>query len=284
MAPKAPIGATIMHDDADHAEQRLVEAVDQSDNRLAVLAHRRQHRAEQDRQQQNAQQIAFGESADERLWNDVHQKVDRIGVLRRGCVNLDRCRVERMHVDVHAVAGPPDIDDEEADEQRDRGHDFEVDQRFQGDAADLLHLADAGDAVHHRAEDNRRNQHPDELDEAVAERMQVLADLREEYSDQDAKDHACGDLKRQVLVNRFPAQSRCADSLCLGHYILLILLLIFAVMKTKRLASSVSVPKVAASTMQSSHAGQPRRPRSAVRSRRRSRRPIPCWSGAEARC
>jgi hypothetical protein len=78
------------------------------------------------------------------------------------------------------------VDDHEADDQRDRGHDLEVDQRLQADPADLLHVLHAGDAVHHGAEDDRRDQHLDQLDEGVAERLHLRPELRVEVSEEDA--------------------------------------------------------------------------------------------------
>ena len=59
--------------------------------------------------------------------------------------------------------------------ERERGHDLEVEQRLEADAADLLHVLHAGDAVHDRAEDDRRDEHLDQLDEGVAERLHRLA-------------------------------------------------------------------------------------------------------------
>ena len=54
-----------------------------------------------------------------------------------------------------------------------RRDDLEVDQRLAADPPDLLHVAGAGDAEHDRAEDDRADQHLDEGDEPVAERLQL---------------------------------------------------------------------------------------------------------------
>ena len=65
-------------------------------------------------------------------------------------------------------------------------NDLEVDQRLEADAPDLLEVAHRGDAVHHRAEDHRRDHHLDQRNEAVAERLQRSAGVGKEMSDQDA--------------------------------------------------------------------------------------------------
>ena len=83
--------------------------------------------------------------------------------------------VERRGIDVHAGAGLHDVDDREADDQRDRADDLEIEQRIAAGLADLLHVLHAGDADDDRAEDDRRDDHLDQLDEAVAERLHRLA-------------------------------------------------------------------------------------------------------------
>ena len=57
------------------------------------------------------------------------------------------------------------------DHQREGRNDLEIDQRLDADAADLLGVLDMRDARDHRAEDDRRDHHLDQLDEAVAERL-----------------------------------------------------------------------------------------------------------------
>ena len=68
-------------------------------------------------------------------------------------------------------AGPDHIADDKTDHQREGGDDLEIDQRLDADAADLLGILDMRDAGDHRAEDDRRDHHLDQLDEAVAERL-----------------------------------------------------------------------------------------------------------------
>jgi hypothetical protein len=101
----------------------------------------------------------------------VQQGADHGLLVRLGGVGRNRLGVQRGRVDVHANPGPPQVDDDQADDQRHRCHDLEVDDRFEADPADLLHVFHAGDTVDDRTEDDRRDQHPDQRHEGVAERL-----------------------------------------------------------------------------------------------------------------
>jgi hypothetical protein len=54
---------------------------------------------------------------------------------------------------------------------------LEIDQRLDPDPADLLEVAHLGHADHHGAEDDRRQQHLDQLDEAVGQGLQRRPDM-----------------------------------------------------------------------------------------------------------
>jgi hypothetical protein len=90
----------------------------------------------------------------------------------------------------------------EADHQRDGAHDLEVQQRKTAGLAHLLHVFHAGDADHHRAEDDRRDDHLDELDEAVAQRLHGLAERGIEVAEQHADDHRGDHLHVKGSVQR----------------------------------------------------------------------------------
>src|SRR6516225_875205 len=68
------------------------------------------------------------------------------------------------------------IDGNKSDDQGDAGQHFKIYQRFERDASNLGHVGHAGDAVHHRAEDDRRDEHADRLDEGVAQRLHLGAE------------------------------------------------------------------------------------------------------------
>ena len=124
-------------------------------------------------------------------------------------VGGDCLGVERRRVDVHAGARLHDVDDDQADDQRDRADDLEVEQRQAAGLADLLHVLHAGDADDDGAEDDRRDDHLDQLDEAVAERLHRLAGLRAEVAEQDADDDRDDDLEVERLVERLAGSGPC---------------------------------------------------------------------------
>ena len=120
-------------------------------------------------------------------------RLSRRDVLRNGL------RVERRGIDVHSHARPCHVDHDQPNNQRQRRHYLEVDQREHAGFADRPDTGRAGDADNHRAEDDRCDDHPDELDERVAERLHRDARARPEMTDEDA--HRGGD--EHLAVERF---------------------------------------------------------------------------------
>ncbi len=144
--------------------------------------------AGEDSDQQHLQQVALHERADEGVRDDAHQVLDEAFVLGARHIGGDRLRVERGRIDVEAGARLDDLADQQADAERDGRDHLEINQRLDADPAEFLQVAHAGDAVHHGAEDHRRDHHLDQRDEAVAERFERLAEIRIEMPDRDA-DH-----------------------------------------------------------------------------------------------
>jgi hypothetical protein len=169
-------------------------------DRLAGLAEKSDRKAGKDRNQQDLQQIAARERAKIAVGNDPEKMGDDALLLRLGDVGGDGFRVDRGGIDVEAVAGLQDFADDQADRQRHRRDGLEIDQRFQADAANALQIPHRGNAVHDGAEDHRRNHHLDQRDEAVAERLQLLAEIRIEISDQDTERDCDENLNIQDLV------------------------------------------------------------------------------------
>ena len=97
------------------------------------------------------------------------------------------------------------IDHDEADDQRDRRHDLEVDERAQPDTADLTHGTHVRDADDNRREDDRRDHHADQLDESIAERPHRGAGFRPGDPDEHAERNA-----RQHLDVEVSVHSRCS--------------------------------------------------------------------------
>jgi len=172
-------------------------------HRLAAFADVREHRPEQQRDQQDLQDFALRECRHERVRNDVHQEVDgRLTVRLRG-IRCDFLAVQRSRIDVEADARPQQVRRREAEQQCERRDDFEVQQRLAADAPDLLHVLHPGDAGHDRTEDDRSDHHLDELDEGIAERLHVDGEGRIEMAERDTDDDRHDHLDVQHFVDRF---------------------------------------------------------------------------------
>ena len=170
--------------------------------RPAALAHELQTEREQQGEEQHLQHLALGEGADHGGGDDVRDVVPCAHVVRLGDVGLDAAGIDGLRIDVHARAGLPEVHHQQADHQGERGRQLEIQQCLQPDAADLLHVLHAGDAVHHGAEDDRADHHLDGGDEHVAERLQAGAGGGEEIADQDAEDDRTEHLDIEVVMDR----------------------------------------------------------------------------------
>ena len=122
--------------------------------------------AEEDAEDDDLQDVAFGHRIDDRVRDRVQQ--DLVPRLRGGG---DRRTLP--HRQVHTDARPREVDGEQTDDQRERRDDLEVDQRTQPHPADDLEVARAGDAGHQRREDQRRDHHLDQPEEQLAEWPEV---------------------------------------------------------------------------------------------------------------
>ena len=183
------------HHHGDDAEQRVEQAVDDDDHRLAAFARLNQGEAEEQRDQDDLQHGALGEGIHHRRGDDVHEEADDAGLRFRPLgVGGDSAAVDMRGVDVHADARLHHVDHHEADDEGQRRDDLEVDQRAHTDAADLLHVTHLGDADHDGTEDDRREQHLDQLDEAVRQGLQRDGDVGQEIPDEPADDDCYEDL------------------------------------------------------------------------------------------
>ena len=124
-----------------------------------------------------------------------------MGLGRLGAVAGGGLHVGGVRGHVEPDPGLQEVDHHQPDDQRERRHDFEIEERAQADAADVLHLPHVGDADRDGREDDRRDQHPHELDEAVAQRAHRGAALRPQDADRDAE----GD-RREHLEVEAPVQ------------------------------------------------------------------------------
>ena len=182
--------------------QRMRDLFDKNHDRPARFTGGGQRKAEQHRKQQHLKDLAFGKGIDHGVGNDVQQKIDGALRMRGGRVTGERLGIQRGDVDVHPRTRLERIDHDDADDQRDRAHGLEIEQRLATDAADLLHVLHAGDTGHHGAENDRRDNHLDELDEAVAQRLHCRADIGPEVAEQHSTCDREQDSHIKMLVDR----------------------------------------------------------------------------------
>ena len=215
IAPKAPMGATFMTMPTMPNSTWDSFSI-KSKTGLPLRAERVEREAEEEREKQHLQHVALGKGADHAVRDDVEQEVHRALHLPGLRVLRDRLGIEAGGIDVHPGAGLDDVHDHQTDDERERAHDLEVEQRVAAGLADRLHVLHAGDADDDRAEDDRRDDHLDELDEPVAEGLHRGAGLREEVPEQDADDDSDDHLEIERLVA--PLLGRCAGVMRVCHF------------------------------------------------------------------
>ena len=186
-----------LHNEAERREQHVRERIDRFECRLAGAADARQAEPAQDRKQQHRKYLAFGECAKERVGDDVQHELGEAFGRRVVCEALRDRRIKRRRVDVHASAWLHHEYRGEPDHQRQDGEHVEQRHRLHQRLADLLAVVQARDAEHDRAEDDRRDHHLDELDEAVAERLERRAEVGPVVPDGDAEREPDEDLEVQ---------------------------------------------------------------------------------------
>jgi hypothetical protein len=105
-------------------------------------------------------------------------------------------------IDVHAGPGLQQVDRDQPEDKRCGGQHLEIDQRLERNAADLGHAGHPGNAVHHRAEDDGRDQHADRLDEGVAKRRHPHAGIRIQRAERDAGGHRQEHQEPELQIER----------------------------------------------------------------------------------
>lgn len=187
------------HHESDDGEYHLGGDVDEMDQRRGALAELHQRKSAQYGDEEHLEDVALGKGADERRGHDVHQERYKADHARLLDIGLDRAGIDAGGIDVHADAGLEQVHRNETDDQRDRGHEFEIDDRLDGDAPDTGHIGHMRDAMDDRAEDDRRDQHPDCLDEGVAKRLHPGAPLGIDDPKRDSGRHGDQHLDPELL-------------------------------------------------------------------------------------
>ena len=204
-----------LHDHADDTEQHVRQLFDQFEHRLAALAEGMHGIAEQDGEKQHLQHVALGEGIDHAGRDDVDQEIGGRLHLARADVLVDALGVERARVDIHAAAGRPDVDHDQADDQGDGAHHLEIQHGVTTGLADLLHVFHAGNADDDGAEDDRGDDHLDQLDEGIAKRLHGCAGFGIEMPQSNADGNGHQHLEIQTLEYRFFRHLTKSPQLCI---------------------------------------------------------------------
>lgn len=102
---------------------------------------------------------------------------------------------------MHTRARSDRIDDHKTDDESNRRNRFEVKQREAARFADLLHVFHAGNTRHNGTEDHGGNDHFDETNKAVAERLHRSSDVGSRHAEPDTDQDRANDLEIKNFVD-----------------------------------------------------------------------------------
>jgi hypothetical protein len=193
-----------LHHEPDDAEQRRRDILQYVEERFRALAQARQYDAGQDREEQHLQHVAPRECAKERVRNNRQQVLDEATRMRRRQRAIEGRLIEFLSHRVQAGARPHEMRHRDADEQRERGREFEPDEGLGSGAADGLQIFHARNAEHERREHDGRDQHLDQAHEAISERLHRDAPRRTEPTQK----HGQRDRHQHLRVQARPARLR----------------------------------------------------------------------------
>src|SRR6266852_2574208 len=175
------------YDQPHRPEQNGRYRIDERADALALFSSdQREADAENDREKQHLEHVVARQRVERSGRNDIHEEAADAAALQIVRVvgkGTERLGVQRRGIDVHAVARPEQVGEQQTDDQRDRGHDLEIDQRLDADPADFLEVAGARDAVHHDAEHDRSDDHRNQLQKGVAQDLELDGKIRHRHAE-----------------------------------------------------------------------------------------------------
>jgi len=184
-------------DQRDHSEKDPRDVIEQVADGPAVLTESIEREAEEQRDQQDLQDIAFDKRRDKGAGDEVQQGVDDPGGLRGGRVGGHGLGVKGSGRGVKPRARVEGIGHDEPDDQGQGGDDFEIDQGAQADLPSATEVAHTGEAHDHGGENDGSDEHLDESDEGVAEGLELGAERGLEIAEETAQHDAEEDLEIQ---------------------------------------------------------------------------------------
>ena len=174
-----------LHDDPRKLEHHVGHGFTKPEHRLLGAAtYLRESDREQHGPENDLQHLVAGGRVEKTLRHDVLEHG------REGDRLARRRRRGGRHGGRHTDTRFDDVDRQQPDEQRQRRDDFEVDDRFQREPADALHvIAVARDADDQRAENQRHDDRFDDPNEGGRDRKQRNGERGKHNPDRNAGEH-----------------------------------------------------------------------------------------------
>ena len=193
-------------DDQPHRlEQHGCDRVDEGGDLLTLFADQGEADPKDDREEQHLKHVVASEGVDRRGGDDVQDEAAdpfALQLVRIGGVRIHRRSIELRGIDIHAVAGAEDESEHDSEHQGDGCHDLEVDEGLDADTPDLLEVAGSRDAMHDDAEDDWRDNHRNQLQKSVAQKLELDGEVRHRHAQHDAQQQRDKNLNEERLVQR----------------------------------------------------------------------------------
>lgn len=149
---------------------------------LGLLPDRGHGDAHEEGEDDGAEQVALSERGEDVLRYGVQDQFVEVDALAQAVQVIGVGPVYGS-----ALADPRELGQSHRDQQDDGGDDLEVEDGLAGDPADLLDRLHAGDAQHDEREDQREYDDLDQVQEHLAEDLQLLAGRGREGPDQGSE-------------------------------------------------------------------------------------------------
>ena len=168
----------------------------------ALVAHQGQRATKQHGKHQHLQHVAGGEGIDHRGGNQLHQEFhcapayQFLGVAGK-CTHGFGVESAGIHIHAHAWLEPKG--QRQTQQQRDGRHDLKVDQCLDPNAPDAPKIACTSNPMDDHTEHQDGNDHLDQFDEAVAQRLELDGELGRTH----AQDHPQEQCQQHLPEQRF---------------------------------------------------------------------------------
>jgi hypothetical protein len=180
----------------------VCQCVHQHNKRLRSGPESREREAEKNCEEDHLKYVPLREGVKYRGGNDVHQEFSHSLGLGLPSVLSDRLRVECGHIDIETASRAYDVAYDQTYEKREGGNNFEIQQCHTAEATDFLKVFHAGNPGDHRAENDKSDDHGDDADKSVSQRLHGNCALRIQVPQDDGRNHSKQHLRPKGAVER----------------------------------------------------------------------------------